>query len=256
MKLEIHNCSIYDCASSWCWETAKEGFADYDIWAVFRGRGKLQAIRTQTLELNVSEGKIFLLDPHAQYIGSHDPDNPLQVITCHFHVLNEEGVPVFPWGLMAKRMTDIPFMKTLLTKVVTLYNSNHLEEANCFLSAVMTELLMMKDINEPVSDIWAKLVQEMVFRIDSQTKPPSLAAFAKEFGYCSRYVGKMFAHYHGIRYSDYVQNVRISRAKSLLLNTALSLEQIAEQTGFYNASHFSKSFQNSVGMLPKDYRKL
>ncbi|MBE0340561.1 helix-turn-helix domain-containing protein, partial [Paenibacillus sp. 28ISP30-2] len=42
---------------------------------------------------------------------------------------------------------------------------------------------------------------------------------------------------------------------SLLLQPALSVPQITEETGFSQASYFSKCFKQKFGMSPKNYRQ-
>ncbi len=44
-------------------------------------------------------------------------------------------------------------------------------------------------------------------------------------------------------------------ARELLLNSKLSIDEIAEQLGFNNASNFSKSFKAYEGVTPNKYRK-
>ena len=46
---------------------------------------------------------------------------------------------------------------------------------------------------------------------------------------------------------------RITAAKKMLLTTTVSLQEIADATGFSNSSYFSKQFKN-VQMTPPQYR--
>lgn len=48
---------------------------------------------------------------------------------------------------------------------------------------------------------------------------------------------------------------RVERARDLLLNSALSLEQIAERCGFADQSHFTRVFVNLVGAPPGEWRR-
>ncbi len=52
----------------------------------------------------------------------------------------------------------------------------------------------------------------------------------------------------------YVLNRKIERARGLLLNTSLSLQQIAEACGFANQSHFTRHFTRQVGVSPARFR--
>ena len=48
---------------------------------------------------------------------------------------------------------------------------------------------------------------------------------------------------------------RMRRARSLLLDTRASLEQVAEATGFADAVHFGRTFRKIVGATPAAWRK-
>ncbi|MFA6288344.1 MAG: substrate-binding domain-containing protein [Opitutaceae bacterium] len=51
-----------------------------------------------------------------------------------------------------------------------------------------------------------------------------------------------------------ILNARIQRAQRLLRSTALSLEEIAYRSGFYDASQFSRHFKKLCGQTPSRYR--
>lgn len=55
--------------------------------------------------------------------------------------------------------------------------------------------------------------------------------------------------------AQYIARVRINAACRLLTRTGLPLSEIAERTGFYDASHFGKRFKRSVGVTPDEYRR-
>ena len=54
---------------------------------------------------------------------------------------------------------------------------------------------------------------------------------------------------------NYIQTERINTACSLLLNTDLSVSDIAAQTGYDNFAYFSKAFRKHTGETPSSYRK-
>lgn len=55
--------------------------------------------------------------------------------------------------------------------------------------------------------------------------------------------------------AQYLVKRRIEAAEHMLLNSVLSVAEIAEKTGFYDASHLMKSFRTETGMTPSQYRK-
>lgn len=64
---------------------------------------------------------------------------------------------------------------------------------------------------------------------------------------------RCFARYIGFRPHDYLQKQRLRHAKVLLTGSALSIELIAEQSGFNSASHFSRVFRSREKMTPSKF---
>ncbi len=58
-----------------------------------------------------------------------------------------------------------------------------------------------------------------------------------------------------INVSDYIQSLRLEKAKMLLRESPLSISEIAYSVGFSSPSYFSLSFKNKFGKSPKMYRK-
>ncbi|WP_194766000.1 substrate-binding domain-containing protein [Tamlana sp. I1] len=58
-----------------------------------------------------------------------------------------------------------------------------------------------------------------------------------------------------INVSDYIQNIRLEKAKILLQESTLSISEIAYSVGFSSPSYFSLTFKNKFGKSPKTYRK-
>ncbi|MNI77000.1 HTH-type transcriptional activator RhaR [compost metagenome] len=56
--------------------------------------------------------------------------------------------------------------------------------------------------------------------------------------------------------SDFVRSLRIRKAAGLLLDTDLTLNQIASRCGFENGFYLSRVFAQSMGMSPSKYREL
>lgn len=53
----------------------------------------------------------------------------------------------------------------------------------------------------------------------------------------------------------YIIKTRIESSAVMLSNTSLSVSEIAYRTGFYDASHFTKSFENHYNISPIEYRR-
>jgi AraC-like DNA-binding protein len=56
-------------------------------------------------------------------------------------------------------------------------------------------------------------------------------------------------------FTQYLQQIRISQAKKLLLESDLSISEIAFQVGFENLSYFNRCFKSLTGTSPNFWRK-
>lgn len=66
---------------------------------------------------------------------------------------------------------------------------------------------------------------------------------------------RYFKHHTRKTFSEYVTEVRISHACSLLMQDNQSISQISYASGFENLSNFYRHFRRITGVIPKDYRK-
>ena len=76
-----------------------------------------------------------------------------------------------------------------------------------------------------------------------------------EIGYDYAYISKFFKKRAGISFRQYVNNLRITESKNLLLLGTKSIEEIAEASGFSSLRAFDREFRAQTGMTPKEYRR-
>lgn len=91
--------------------------------------------------------------------------------------------------------------------------------------------------------------------IQANYRTTSLQEIAARFHYEPSYLGKLIKSHLGKNYTEIISDLRVTEAKGLLRSTGLSMEKIAEQTGFQSAIHFSRSFRKKTGLSPSQYRK-
>jgi two-component system, response regulator YesN len=83
----------------------------------------------------------------------------------------------------------------------------------------------------------------------------SLHDVAGRIGLSPNYLSSLFKKELQINYCDYLINIRIEKAKQMLLKSDLKLYEIAEKTGFSDNTYFCKTFKKLTGMSPKDFKK-
>lgn len=101
------------------------------------------------------------------------------------------------------------------------------------------------------------LMQDVRKYIDEQYSNPdlSLKHLEDEFGMNGKYLSFLFREEIGVKFADYLSQVRLEYAKVLLTETQLSVQDTAFKVGYTNSMTFIRGFKKYFGMTPGDYRK-
>lgn len=84
----------------------------------------------------------------------------------------------------------------------------------------------------------------------------SLNEIADRFGINPNYLSGKFKEETGVNFIDYLTCVRIEKAKFLLCETSLSINEISLNIGYNYQTYFQKVFKKIEGITPLDYRLL
>jgi len=90
---------------------------------------------------------------------------------------------------------------------------------------------------------------------ENLTRKISLGEIAKVAGLSAPYFSTIFKEEMGENLSSYVNRQRVEKASKLLLETDLSLSEIAAGCCFQDQSWFSKIFKSFTGISPGKYRR-
>lgn len=82
----------------------------------------------------------------------------------------------------------------------------------------------------------------------------SVAMLADKFHVSIAYMSYLFKKYFNENFSDYLWNLRVTKAKELLKHTSKPIEEICIEVGYENVSSFRRKFKKEVGMTPSQCR--
>jgi two-component system, response regulator YesN len=68
------------------------------------------------------------------------------------------------------------------------------------------------------------------------------------------YLSRLFKSKIGKTFSCYLRELRIAKAKELLVNSILKITEIAALVGYNDVSYFVQSFKRAYGLTPEEYR--
>ncbi|MBD5550495.1 MAG: response regulator [Lachnospiraceae bacterium] len=82
----------------------------------------------------------------------------------------------------------------------------------------------------------------------------SLEQIADHLHISSSHLSRTFKKTADISLTDYINQVRINKAKELLLGTDVYIYAISEMVGYHDATYFSSIFKKLTGISPSEYR--
>lgn len=83
----------------------------------------------------------------------------------------------------------------------------------------------------------------------------TLGGVCKRFAISKTYFCHLCKLITGKTFTEYLTDLRIRAAMSMLEDQSLSITEVSEKLGFSSTSYFSKIFKRYTGCLPKEYRK-
>jgi AraC-like DNA-binding protein len=114
-----------------------------------------------------------------------------------------------------------------------------------------------KEVNNPFSNTYVteKINEARLLMRDNVENPMSPVHLAEHVGVGYSWFRKMFKQYTGISPAQYQIQLRIMRAKELLMTTDLNITEIAYQLNFEDGGCFSTFFKNKEGITPSEFRE-
>ena len=83
----------------------------------------------------------------------------------------------------------------------------------------------------------------------------TLKELARFLGYSEKYSSEFFQLQIGTSFSHYLKQLRIMKAKHMLIGDGASVTHVAEALGFSDSFAFSHFFKRAVGCSPTAFRK-
>lgn len=87
-------------------------------------------------------------------------------------------------------------------------------------------------------------------------KPLTLTVLANVVSLNYTYFSNIFKARTGVSVTAYLQNIRMQRAKELLISTSDRIREVAHKAGFSDERYFEKLFKRNEGMTPTEYRDM
>lgn len=129
--------------------------------------------------------------------------------------------------------------------------TGHMEMIRCYLTQVLVYAVRASETRYPHNAV----MQVMEYLKSHYAEPLSLEALSQLVGYTPQYLSTLFSSEVGMSIQAFLQCLRIEEACKMLLNTHLSVAEVATAVGYQDTRHFSKVFRRYQTLSPREYRK-
>ncbi len=209
----------------------------------------------------LQKGSCFFIDCMVPYYHQSSEDNPWELIWVHFNGSSSREYYAYFQSNCDPAFFPANFsaLQQKLTALLDLNaESDFQTEVNSARLIVDILSLLLLDITESREEKHPGRLSMTEVRkyLDLHyTEKFSLDELSDRFFLSKYHLSREFHRYYGTTLNQYVIARRLTQAKKLLRFSALSLEEIARQCGFYDASYLNRQFKNSEGITASEFRK-
>jgi AraC-like DNA-binding protein len=208
---------------------------------------------------------------HAVFVPDHawnkpEWSNPVEVMTFLFGVKqigislvqHKGGAHVTPLVVKAHVHSgyDVP-THSILAALMVLAT----DHANGALSRLLTQSLLhacLRLLKTPKQQAPRKAIRTYesicLYVQENFHRPITRESIAGYFGLAPNHVSRLFRKEGFMRFNDYLNLVRVNRAKFMLQNYNLSLKEIASSCCYSDAAYFCRVFKKVCKVTPTEYR--
>ena len=103
----------------------------------------------------------------------------------------------------------------------------------------------------PETDEFSAITEYLNEHIDEQV---TVETITKKFAINRNKLNEIFMNQASMTCHDYLLNLRIDLAKSMLINTELPINEVSSRVGYPDPGYFAKIFKHVTGKTPTQYR--
>lgn len=143
---------------------------------------------------------------------------------------------------------------SLSNTIVELCNESTRDNVKTFLLSELEELLRLMNVNTiKYSPVIAQIINNVNEKYYEEL---SLKTLANQYNINSSYLGQVFTKELGVSFSEYLNSTKNIKAKELILNTNMKINDIAKAVGYPDTSYFYRKFKKYYGVCPSTLREI
>ena len=234
------NVKLIESEASKTTKTAPE----HRIIQIIEGKGQIKTARSS---YDLFPGLIVIIPPKLEYTLSFSAESRL---------ISMEG-----------NFSRLYFLKEVYCLLDNLYKEGqmlaeamlrHSRENKDYTVTLFDAYLKYISLNVTAFDSFNSIIHSLTTKIENSYSDPyfDLMQLISSQGYATDYVRAKFLKITGMTPVEYLMNVRINNAKTMLeIFDDACIQEIASRCGYFDSAYFTRCFKKIVGMSPREYRQ-
>ena len=237
---------------------SRQNLNSYLLFVVTKGSGELIY---DGIKYTLEKGSCVFIDCHTPY--SHRSSNDLwELKWAHFYGPNLKGIyekylerggtPTYKSKRFSEYVSTLELIFNIADSDHYIRDMQLFETLTHLLSLILSETYRENFLIKK-NNINAIEIKEYID--NNYSEKITLDYLATKFYINKFYLSRIFNQQFDISPIEYLLHVRITRAKSMLRFSDLSIEAIANECGIDDSNYFSRIFKKIEGYSPSEYRK-
>lgn len=203
--------------------------------------------------------EIIRIEPLVKLIHEANLDQAKQWIETHLLSKRYNRAQIISGAIEAvlaiNALTSALERSTIADLIDDIVNSKTKKELEQHMYSVLENSILHVNKGKDVSH---SLVQDVVHYLQNggYKEEISLKVLGQKFYINSIYLGQLFQKEMGMSFSEYLNQLRLDKAKQLLLTTHKKAGAIGKLVGYADPTYFYKQFKKQCGMTPNEFRSL
>lgn len=235
--------------------------SEYQIVYISKGRGTFSSSLTK--KTSISKGQVMLLFP-----GQWHSYCPLKETGWNEYYIGFEGMIIDNIAENGFIVPESPILNVGINEDLVHLFSNAIKVAKedktasqQYLAGITFNILgtilsLAQNRNFESKESSQKIERAKVIMIENLHKNIDIKGIAANLGISYSLFRKAFKEYTGYAPAQYVQELKLRKAKELLAETNHSIKEVSYELNFSSYEYFLSFFKKRVGHTPMEYRNL
>lgn len=152
------------------------------------------------------------------------------------------------------KLSKVYKLKDLSEVINELFKADELSDIK---GIFLIEIMKIMECIHIEDSSYTPVVRQILSEVEQNYREDmNLKTLAHKYRMNTSYLGQIFQKEVGYSFSQYLTNIKNSKAKDLIMNTNMRINDIANEVGYPDASYFYRKFKQCYGTSPTTLREM